>query len=111
MAVLIYGEAINGVDVDPQTRCAHYHSVLDIIAIKFKCCERWFPCFECHGETAGHEARVWPMDERDTHAILCGNCGHQFTINEYFDSNSICPSCDSKFNPGCENHYYLYFKL
>ena len=111
MAVLIYGEAINGVDVDPQTRCGHYHTDLDIIAIKFKCCGWWFPCFECHAETAGHEASVWPIGERDTHAILCGNCGHQFTINEYFDSNSICPSCDSKFNPGCENHYYLYFKL
>ena len=111
MTILIHGEAVTGVDIGPQTRCAHYHTELDIIAIKFKCCGQWFPCFECHAETAGHEASVWPIGERGTHAILCGNCGHQFTINEYFDSNSICPSCDSKFNPGCENHYHLYFEL
>lgn len=111
MAVLIYGEEINGVDVDLQTRCAHYHTDVDIIAIKFKCCGKWFPCSECHAEIAGHDAQVWPASERDTPAVLCGKCGRQLSINEYFASKSTCPACDSKFNPGCENHYHLYFEL
>ena len=106
----IHGEAIYGVDIDPQTRCAHYHSSLDIIAIKFKCCGRWFPCYECHAETTDHPALVWPVDERDMKAILCGNCGHQLTIAEYFGSESMCNSCRAHFNPGCEDHYDLYFE-
>ena len=33
---------IYGLTVDNQTRCQHYHSVLDIIAIKFKCCDKFY---------------------------------------------------------------------
>jgi len=106
---MIQGEFVHGVDVDPQTRCAHYHSELDIIAIRFKCCDRWFPCYECHSEIADHEAKVWPTNERDAAAILCGACGSQLSIDEYFACDSTCPSCDSKFNPGCAKHYHLYF--
>ena len=111
MMVLIHGQEVNGVDIDGQTRCAHYHTRDDIIAIKFRCCKRWFPCLECHVETAGHEARVWPVNERDSQAILCGKCGHQLSIFEYFASSFTCPVCDSKFNPRCENHYHLYFQM
>jgi uncharacterized CHY-type Zn-finger protein len=65
MLRLIYGEEVYGVDVDPETRCAHWHSPLDIVAIKFKCCGRWYPCYECHSELADHAASVWPADEFD----------------------------------------------
>jgi uncharacterized CHY-type Zn-finger protein len=41
---------------------------------------------------------------------LCGACGHQLTVNEYLNCNSVCPRCRSQFNPGCANHYYLYFE-
>src|SRR5258706_10867184 len=105
----IHGEKVFGIDLDPQTRCAHYHSDLDIIAIRFKCCDRWFPCFECHSEIADHQAEVWPADARNALAILCGVCGHQLSIGEYLACDSICPKCRSKFNPGCANHYHLYF--
>jgi uncharacterized CHY-type Zn-finger protein len=107
--ILIWGERVCGVDIDPQTRCTHYSSDLDIIAIRFKCCGRWFPCFECHSEIADHEAEVWSIEERDALAILCGACGHQLSIIEYLNCNSICPACESKFNPGCAGHYHLYF--
>ena len=40
MIRLIHGEEVHGVDVDPETRCAHWRSPLDIIAIQFKCCGR-----------------------------------------------------------------------
>lgn len=109
MNLIIRGEEVRGVEVDDETRCAHWHSDLDIIAIKFECCGEWFPCFECHASEADHEPLLWPEDERDAEAILCGACGYQLSIQEYFDCDSICPKCESKFNPGCVKHYHLYF--
>lgn len=107
---LIFGEKVYGVDVDAQTRCAHWHSPIDIIAIKFKCCKRFFPCYECHAEMETHQPEVWSKDEFETKAILCGVCGHQLSVSEYLACDSICPQCASKFNPGCAKHYHLYFE-
>ncbi len=107
----VFGEIVKGTGVDTQTRCAHYHKLFDIIAIKFKCCGEWFPCFECHAENADHPAKVWSKNEFDTKAILCGNCGHQLTIDEYVTCDSICPKCAAAFNPGCALHYDLYFEM
>jgi uncharacterized CHY-type Zn-finger protein len=101
---------VKGMDVDPQTRCRHYRSPIDIIAIKFKCCGGWFPCFECHAALSDHQAAVWPLDEYDQRAILCGNCRYQLTVSEYLDCRSVCPKCLAQFNPGCANHYHLYFE-
>ncbi|MBA2269956.1 MAG: hypothetical protein H0W20_05090 [Chthoniobacterales bacterium] len=98
-----------GIDVDPETRCDHYHSDRDIIAIKFKCCGQWYPCHACHAEVAGHPAEVWPEEEFNTPAVLCGACGHQLTVREYLACGSVCPQCSRQFNPGCANHYDLYF--
>jgi uncharacterized CHY-type Zn-finger protein len=101
---------VKGINADSQTRCEHYKSEIDIIAIKFKCCGDWFPCFECHRETANHPPQVWSKNEFETKAILCGNCRHQLTINEYFACQSSCPNCSHRFNPKCSNHYHLYFE-
>ena len=109
--MLVHNEEVNGTGVDQQTRCAHYHKEIDIIAIKFKCCGEWFPCFQCHNENAIHEPNVWTKNERDTKAILCGNCGHQLAIGEYMNCGSICPNCRAAFNPGCALHYGLYFEV
>ena len=100
---------VKGNTVDEQTRCTHYHSQLDVIAIKFKCCNTYYPCYYCHEETAGHKAEVWPSDEFDTKAILCGVCKQEMTIREYKTSNYQCPHCSSSFNPKCSNHNHLYF--
>lgn len=110
MERLIYGETVIGVDVDAQTRCAHYKSEFDIIAIKFKCCGRYFPCYECHAELENHRPQTWAKSGFGANAILCGGCGHQLKIIEYLKCNSICPRCNSKFNPGCAKHYHLYFE-
>jgi uncharacterized CHY-type Zn-finger protein len=110
MIKVIHGEKVNGIEVDPQTRCAHYNSGLDIIAIKFKCCGQWFPCYECHNEIASHAAQVWPLTERNVHVILCGACGRRLYIAEYLDCDSTCPRCGGKFNPGCVKHHHLYFE-
>lgn len=106
---LIYGEEVHGSGVDAQTRCSHYHSEIDVIAIKFKCCSDWFPCYECHAECTNHPAKVWSLAEHEIRAILCGVCGHQLTIAEYLGCDAICPNCRSNFNPKCADHYELYF--
>jgi uncharacterized CHY-type Zn-finger protein len=97
--------------LDEQTRCTHYHSELDIIAIKFKCCNSYYPCFQCHEETTDHKPEIWEKTELHEKAILCGVCKCELTIFEYLNCNSKCPNCQSAFNPKCENHYHLYFDL
>ena len=102
---------VEGISVDAQTRCAHYHGPTDVIAIRFACCGRWFPCFECHAALAGHEAKVWPFERFSEKAVLCGSCGRELSVEEYFTCGNTCPSCSHAFNPGCANHYHLYFEL
>ena len=48
MRIKIKGHLIKGTVLDKETRCAHYHSEIDRIAIKFFCCNTYFPCYECH---------------------------------------------------------------
>ena len=108
--MLIHGVKVKGTNVDHQTRCAHYRKPIDIIAIKFKCCGDWFPCFECHRENADHPPEVWARSEFGAKAVLCGSCGHQLTVSEYLGCDSVCPRCEGAFNPGCANHYHLYFE-
>jgi uncharacterized CHY-type Zn-finger protein len=108
----IHGVNVIGVDVDDETRCAHYHDEHDIIAIKFRCCGKWFPCHECHAELAGHHAaEVWTRREFDERAVLCSGCGHELTIRDYLACESICPRCRQHFNANCAEHYHLYFEI
>ena len=97
--------------VDDQTRCVHYHSLNDIIAIKFKCCDEYYSCYSCHEETAEHEAQQWLRSQWNTKAILCGSCKEQLTIEEYMRSDHQCPNCKASFNPNCSKHYHLYFEM
>ena len=102
---------VKGSTTDDQTRCIHYHSALDIIAIKFKCCQTYYPCYTCHQEEADHPPERWKEKEWNTKAILCGVCKTELTIQQYLDSNYNCPSCKASFNPGCYNHNHLYFEM
>src|ERR1700735_1462621 len=45
---------VRGIELDAQSRCAHYSSPLDIVAIKMKCCGGYFACKECHAALADH---------------------------------------------------------
>ncbi|MDW0118258.1 CHY zinc finger protein [Sporosarcina thermotolerans] len=101
---------VAGSVIDNETRCTHYHSILDIIAIKFYCCNTYFPCFQCHEEAGCGSPEVWPAEKFDEKAILCGCCGNELTVNEYQNCNSVCPYCTAKFNPGCSLHKRLYFE-
>lgn len=102
---------VKGFLTDDETRCKHWHSPLDIIAIKFKCCNTYYACYDCHQEIADHKAKMWSKNERGEKAILCGVCKTELTIQEYFDSLNVCPYCRSSFNPNCSKHYHLYFEM
>ena len=104
------GKTIKGDLTDAHTRCEHYHSPLDIIAIKFKCCGEYYACIHCHEKHAGHEAEVWGRGERNTRAVLCGNCGYEMSIDEYLSCGYQCPNCKSGFNPKCAGHDHFYFE-
>lgn len=101
---------VYGYVVDEATRCRHYHSERDIIALKFGCCDRYYPCYECHLEAADHPPKPWPRSRAEESAVLCGACGHEMTVQAYKESGFHCPSCQAAFNPGCRLHYDLYFE-
>ena len=102
---------VKGKTIDDYTRCIHYQSSLDVIAIKFKCCGEYYPCYTCHVEEAGHETQVWRKNEFGTQAILCGICKNEMTIAAYLKAKDHCPFCHASFNPNCSKHYHLYFEI
>lgn len=105
----VHGHRVRGVDVDPETRCVHYDSPRDVVAIRFACCDTFYPCFECHEAVADHDAAVWPAGSEEEPAVLCGVCGRVLTVREYVADDDACPDCGADFNPGCREHYPLYF--
>ncbi len=100
---------IRGIDLDAQTRCAHFRTALDIIAIRMKCCGVYYACKKCHEALAGHPNESWPQVEWNQFAVLCGTCGYEMTIEEYMASSYRCPNCRAPFNPDCRKHYEFYF--
>lgn len=96
-------------DLDAQTRCAHWHSPLDVIAIKMACCRTYYACKDCHDALAGHALEAWPREQWSAQAILCGVCRRELTIAQYLGCHSTCPHCAAAFNPGCRNHWHFYF--
>lgn len=95
--------------VDGQTRCVHYRSALDIVATQFKCCYRYYACYECHSESESHEAIRWATADLKQRALFCGACKNTLTIAEYFNCGFTCTSCLAAFNPGCATHRDRYF--
>ena len=101
---------VRGLDLDAQTRCAHWRSPLDVIAIRMKCCGEHYACRDCHDALADHPAQLWPRSEWDRPAVLCGVCGEQLSVRDYMACENRCPACGAAFNPGCRLHYHLYFE-
>jgi uncharacterized CHY-type Zn-finger protein len=116
---------LHGVAVDPETRCAHWNSDLDVVALRFGCCETFSPCHACHVETADHDPEPWPRARFDDPAVLCGVCGTTLSARAYLDGDSegrspsgsraspdddSCPACGAGFNPGCRRHRDRYFE-
>lgn len=105
------GVPIYGLDVDEETRCAHYATERDVIAIKFACCGDYYPCLPCHDALTNHEPEQWHARDFGTEAVLCGSCGSELTIQAYLDSGSRCPECTTDFNPRCRTHWPAYFDV
>jgi uncharacterized CHY-type Zn-finger protein len=101
---------VYGLELDAETRCAHWRSPLDIVPIRMRCCGRYYACKDCHEALAGHPIQVWPRAEWNTRAILCGRCRQELTIRQYTESESHCPACTAPFNPGCRSHHHFYFE-
>ena len=106
----IHGVSVRGAGVDSQTRCRHYSTARDVVAIQFECCRTFYCCHECHDASADHPTRVWSREAFDEPAVLCGVCGTRIAIADYLADGSACPSCDAAFNPGCRAHRHLYFE-
>ncbi|SDF55054.1 Uncharacterized protein, contains Zn-finger domain of CHY type [Halorubrum xinjiangense] len=102
---------LRGIDVDPETRCAHWDAPVDVVALRFGCCETYYPCDACHDAATGHEAVPWPRERFDEPAVLCGVCGATLTARAYLDGTDACPACDARFNPGCRKHRDRYFEV
>lgn len=100
---------VYGAVVDRETRCVHYHTDKDIIAIRFKCCNRYYPCYKCHEEAEDHPVERWPQAEFEQKAILCGSCHTELSINSYM-AVDCCPHCQAPFNERCAAHYHIYFE-
>jgi uncharacterized CHY-type Zn-finger protein len=100
---------VRGIAFDAQTRCIHYNTALDVIAIRMACCGRFYACKDCHIALEDHAIQVWPRHRWDEPAVMCGACRHVMSISEYMQSGDACPRCASSFNPACRNHYHFYF--
>ena len=131
---------LRGIAVDPETRCAHWESDLDVVALRFGCCATFSPCHTCHAETADHDPEPWPRARFDEPAVLCGACGATLSARVYLDGDSegqspsgnraspgdnegrspsgsrakpdddACPVCGTAFNPECRRHRDRYFE-
>jgi uncharacterized CHY-type Zn-finger protein len=102
--------SVRGLDVDAETRCRHWHSPRDVVAVKMKCCGVYYACKDCHDALAGHRSEVWPRTEWDQPAVLCGACGSELGVRDYLDAADACPACGAGFNPGCRLHRHFYFE-
>ncbi|KAF2113033.1 zinc finger CHY domain-containing protein [Lophiotrema nucula] len=102
---------VHGASVTPTTQCAHWHSPLDIIAIKHACCHKFYACITCHNTLESHEPTIWSRAERTEKTVLCGKCKEVLTVEEYLGCGSRCTRCGEGFNPGCKAHWGLYFEV
>lgn len=101
----IYGKLI-----DDETRCVHYHSEKDIVALQCATCRKFYPCYQCHNEAENHRFHVWQSNQFHENAVYCGHCRSTLSIHSYLNTTK-CPQCHHSFNPNCAKHYHLYFQI
>jgi uncharacterized CHY-type Zn-finger protein len=104
------GHVVRGVAVGPETRCAHWTSDRDVVAIRAPCCGGYYPCHACHDALADHAFEPIPASAFDDPGVLCGVCGTALAVGEYLECGHACPACGAAFNPGCAAHHDRYFE-
>ena len=109
--VTVGDHTVHGVGVDGETRCVHYATDRDVVALRFACCDRYYPCVRCHEAVTAHTPEPIPATEFDDPGVLCGVCGTALTVRSYLDAEHECPACGAAFNPGCAAHHDRYFEL
>lgn len=106
---------LRGVGLDAQTRCAHYATARDVVALRFACCPAYWSCHRCHAELADHPAVPVPAGDFDRPHVLCGVCRTELSVTAYLaleaTADPACPACGAPFNPGCAAHAPLYFDV
>jgi uncharacterized CHY-type Zn-finger protein len=102
---------LRGVEVGPATRCAHYHGERDVIALRFACCDVFYPCYRCHAACAEHAPERWGPGQLNTPGVLCGACSTVLSLQSYLDADHECPACGAAFNPGCARHHDRYVQV
>lgn len=102
---------LGGVAVDGETRCAHYDAAVDVVALRFHCCDRYYPCVRCHESVIDHDTERVPREAFDDPAVLCGVCGATLSVRAYLDCDDACPACGAAFNPDCRRHRDRYFAV
>ncbi|HGL8834083.1 TPA: CHY zinc finger protein [Streptococcus agalactiae] len=80
-----------GIGLDSSSRCYHYHTKLDIVALKCAVCQKYYACYKCHDALEEHCFAATKSDEM--FPVLCGSC----------------PYCRMLFNPNCQRHDSIYF--
>ena len=98
-----------GVLVDDESRCVHYHTDKDIVALQCYECQKYYACYQCHNALETHTFTPYPLSLKEDRPILCGSCKKILTYEEY-SKKSSCPYCKAAFNPACQNHYSIYFR-
>ena len=84
-----------GVEIEThrESRCKHYHSKLDVLALESSCCNKFYSCVKCHDEMENHAMIPWDSDTSlNRHALLCGVCEKTFSIRTWDMYNYICLS-------------------
>ena len=82
-----------GLLVDHESRCVHYHSDKDIVALQCYECKKYYACYQCHNELESHVFSPYPLN-----------------LKEEYTETGTCPFCNAAFNPACQNHYSIYFR-
>ncbi|MFU2164402.1 CHY zinc finger protein [Streptococcus pluranimalium] len=94
-----------GIGLDQQSRCCHYHSALDIVSLKCGMCQAYYACYKCHDAMETHSFE--PTRASEPFPVLCGVCLRFLSLSDY--KSSACPYCQSAFNPNCQRHANIYF--
>lgn len=92
--------------------CVHWKSEKDVVALLCPCHREFYLCLLCHKDKYGVAPERWKRDLWECEkAILCRVCEYKMTIEDYMACDSSCTKCGAEFNPGCKDHWPLYFDM